>query len=265
MESLLGKVVLAMHKFYRVLIKTKKVIPFILASIFLFAVWHMLSVIINKNVLPPPMVAIQDLIKFMNKGLIDHFLISAYRVVVSLFLAFIVAVPIGFWMGRNRSVDKFLAPLIYITYPIPKSVFLPIFVVLFGLGDAPKIILITLIVFFQILVTARDASKNVADATILSMRSLSASEWQIYRHVIWPACLPEIMTSLRISLGTAIAVLFLAETFASTTGLGYFIMDAMGRYAHSRMFAGIMAMGFLGLVMYLIVDIIDSKLCSWKK
>ena len=92
--------------------------------------------------------------------------------------------------------------------------FLPVLLVLLGLGNAPKIALIAIIVFFQILVTARDAAKAVPEASVLSVRSLGASRLDIYRHVVVPAALPDIFTALRIGTGTAIAVLFLAESIA---------------------------------------------------
>lgn len=235
------------------------------SAVLLFIMWHLLAVIVDRNVLPTPLEAFQQFFYYLDKGLVQDFLISTYRVVISLWFAFILAVPIGFLMGRNVKVDHMLAPMVYMIYPIPKSVFLPILVVFFGLGDLPKILLITMIVFFQILVTTRDAAKGVPYEMVLSMKSLNATEWQIYRHVIWPYCLPKILTSLRISLGTAVAVLFLAETFASITGLGYFIMDSMGRQAYSRMFAGILGMGILGLIMYIFVDWLELRYCKWQK
>ncbi|MGF7185850.1 NitT/TauT family transport system permease protein [Desulfitispora alkaliphila] len=242
-----------------------KTIRYIASAFTLFFIWHVVAVIVDRNVLPTPIEAIEQFIHYMSRGLLQHFFISTYRVVVSLCIAFILAVPLGFLMGRNSKVDDYLAPMVYMLYPLPKSVFLPLLVVFFGLGDLPKILLITIIVFFQILVTSRDAAKGVPEEMVLSMKSLNASQWQIYRHVIWPSSLPKILTAVRISLGTAVAVLFLAETFASITGLGYFIMDSMGRQAYSRMFAGIMGMGILGLGMYLITDWIENKYCKWQK
>ncbi|MFZ5753474.1 MAG: ABC transporter permease, partial [Bacillota bacterium] len=94
---------------------------------------------------------------------------------------------------------------------------------------------------------------------------LHATTWQTYRHLVWPYCLPKILTSLRVSLGTAIAVLFLAETFASTDGLGYFILDAMERKEYPAMYAGILAMGLLGVITYALVDLIENRFCKWTK
>ena len=88
---------------------------------------------------------------------------------------------------------------------------------------------------------------------------------QIYRHLIIPAVLPEILTSLRISVGTSIAVLFFAENFATTYGIGYFIMNSWSTVNYTAMFSGILALSLLGLALFKIVDIIDAKLCAWVK
>ncbi|MHB1420718.1 MAG: ABC transporter permease [Bacillota bacterium] len=84
-------------------------------------------------------------------------------------------------------------------------------------------------------------------------------------HVIIPACLPSILTATRISLGTAIAVLFFTETLAGASGLGYFILDGWHRAEFSDMFAGILAMGLLGVVLYGILDILDRFWCNWQR
>jgi NitT/TauT family transport system permease protein len=157
------------------------------------------------------------------------------------------------------------APLLFLTYPVPKVVFLPVLMVLLGLGDAPKIALIGLIVFFQILVTARDAAKAVPDASVLSVRSLGASRLDIARHVVLPAAMPDIFTALRIGTGTAIAVLFLAESTAGTNGLGWYIVDAWGRIDYPAMFAGIIAMALLGVVLYEALDVVDARVTRWRR
>ena len=225
--------------------------------------WHLLALWAATPVLPTPLAAISIFFKLLPGEISTHFIISFYRIVVSLALAFIIAVPLGLAMGQNKVLDSILSPITFLLYPIPKIVFLPLLVIFLGLGNAPKIFLIFLIVFFQILVTARDASKDVAKQHITSMVSLGASTWQVYRHVIWPASLPQILTALRISTGTAIAVLFLAETFASTEGLGSFILSAMSKQDYPEMFAGIIAMALLGLISYFAVDIVEKKYCSW--
>jgi NitT/TauT family transport system permease protein len=155
--------------------------------------------------------------------------------------------------------------IIYLLYPIPHVVLLPLVILLFGIGDLSKIVLIGLIVFFQILVTTRDAARAIHPNYLLTMRTLGASRAQIYRHVIWPATLPRILTALRISIGTAVAILFFVESFATTRGLGFVIMDAWGQADYERLYAGIVAMAALGLCLYLLLDLVEERVCRWTR
>ncbi|MCL4425631.1 MAG: ABC transporter permease [Firmicutes bacterium] len=226
--------------------------------------WELLALILRVPALPGPARALVAFLEAIAGGLSYHFLISAYRVVLSIAGSFLLAVPLGLFLGREETFDRFLTPVIYLLYPIPKIVFLPVVMILLGLGDIAKIFLISLVLFFQILITTRDAARGINLALIHSVVSLGAGKWDLYRHVIWPAALPEILTSLRIASGTAIAVLFFSETIASQEGLGYYLLDAWTRYAYDQMFAGIMAMGFLGFGLYLALEWAERKLCAWK-
>lgn len=242
----------------------KKSLEMFMAMIIIMLFWYFLAAYVKNQMLPTPWDSMVEFFRIFRSTLSVHFYISAYRVILSLILSFVIAVPLGLILGREEVLDKLVSPIIYIIYPIPKIVFLPIVFLLFGLGDLPKIFMIALIVTFQILVTTRDAAKGVPVQSIHSMTSLGATKEQIYYHVIWPACLPKILTSLRVSLGTAIAVLFFVESFATTEGLGYFIMDAWSSASYSQMFAGIIGMSVLGLALYIILDIIEAKWCRWQ-
>lgn len=234
-------------------------------TLFLILIWWGLSMAINKPVLPPPHLAIKSLIHSLENGLLIHIGVSLYRVLLSLIIATLLAVPLGLILGKNSWIDKYIAPMIYITYPIPKVVFMPILFILLGIGNLSKIVLITLIVFYQILVTTRDAARNLEEKYLLSIRSLGATSLELYWHVYLPGTLPAILTALRLGLGTAMAVLFLVETYATQMGIGYFIMESLSRMSYDEMFAGIIAMGTLGFLLYLVLDFIEKRLCSWVK
>lgn len=242
----------------------KKSAEIFFATFIIMAFWYMLALFVKNNMLPTPWESIKEFFAIFRSTLWIHFAVSTYRVVVSILLSLIVAVPLGLVLGRDERLDRYVSPVVYLIYPIPKIVFLPIIFLLFGLDDLPKIFMIGIIVFFQILVTTRDASKGVPVQNIYSMTSLGATRWQIFYHVIWPACLPKIITSLRVSLGTAIAVLFFVESFATSEGLGYFIMDSWNTASYTQMFAGIIGMSVLGLILYIILDIIEAKWCRWQ-
>lgn len=230
----------------------------------LLLAWEVLALALQLRALPTPAAAFLSFVSDLPHGLGRDLAVSAGRVLVSIFLGLLFAVPAGLYLGREQALDRFFAPLVYVTYPIPKIVLLPVIIALCGLGNFAKILLITLTVFFQILVTARDAARQLEKPLIDSVASLGASRWQIYRHVVWPATLPEILTALRIASGTAIAVLFFAETIASEDGLGYYLMDAWTRCDWADLFAGVIAMSILGLFIYIFLELLERRVCAWK-
>lgn len=235
----------------------------LIAVAVIFGVWYVLAFLFKTPILPYPHTVFSTLPLSMERGLGGHFLVSGYRILLSLCWALIAAVPLGLYLGRRKRIDELVSPMIYLIYPIPKIVFLPLVLLLFGLGDLSKIFIIFIIVFFQILVTTRDASKEIDEEQILSVLSLGARPKQIFLHTIFPACLPKILTSLRISIGTSIAVLFFVESFATQNGLGFFILDAWSTLDYLSMYTGIMGMGILGVVLYEGVDRIERRYCRW--
>lgn len=244
----------------------KKITFAIIGVIAFFLFWHISSVNLNQKFLPTPYASFVAFFNLVSSGdIIEHFLISSWRVFISLVLSLVLAVPFGLVLGRNQKLDDVFSPIIYLIYPLPKVVFLPVIVVLMGLGDAPKIFLITLVIYFQILVVTRDAAKSVTIESLNSIRSLNPSKFQIYRHLIVPHCMPQILTSLRITLGTAIAILFFSETFASINGLGYYILKMMDMRDYASMYGAIIAMAILGLIFYAVIDILENIICKWKK
>jgi NitT/TauT family transport system permease protein len=226
--------------------------------------WQLLSEVLKLPALPGPVPSFGAFGSELKDTLGFHFYVSTYRVLTSIAISLLLAVPLGMLLGREDRIDRYFAPLIYLIYPIPKIVFLPVLMALVGLKDLSKITLIVLVVFFQILVATRDAARGISGELVNSVLSLGASRLDIYRHVVWPAVIPDVLTSLRIASGTAIAVLFFAETVASQEGLGYYLLDAWSRMAYENMFAGIIAMGLLGFVIYVGLDYLERRACSWK-
>lgn len=243
----------------------RKLAGYVGATLALLAGWQLLSWGVGSPALPGPVPALAAFASSFADELAPHLVTSAWRVLAATVLGTVLAVPLGLVLGRSPRLDAVAAPVIFLTYPIPKVVFLPVLLVLLGLGDASKIVLITLIIFFQLLVTARDASRAIPAGSVLSVRSLGAGRLDVFRHVVVPATLPEIFTALRIGTGTAVAVLFLAESIAGRTGLGYYIVDAWGRLAYDAMFAGILGMALLGVALYEALEFAEARLCRWTR
>lgn len=229
-------------------------------------IWQVLAMVLNTYVFPPPTRVLVVFFETILGELGRHFLVSAWRVIAATFLAVLLAVPIGLGLGQTPALNRLFSPLIYIAHPIPKIVFLPIILILFGAGDASKIFIIGIILFFQILVVVRDEAAELRPELILSVRSIGAGRRALYRFVYFPATIPAVLTALRISVGTAIAVLFFAESFATTSGLGYYILvESWGALRYPQMYAGVLAMSLLGLLLYFFIDGLDRRLSPWRE
>jgi ABC-type nitrate/sulfonate/bicarbonate transport system permease component len=236
----------------------------LLAVTGLLLAWQAAAMLIDRPVLPPPWDVLRAFARALPRDLGTHTLVSAWRVVASILLALLTAVPAGLGLGLSPTASRLAAPIIYLLYPIPKIVFLPIVLLLLGIGNLSKVFIIALILFFQVLVVVRDEAANIRPELVASVRSLGAGRRAIFRFVYLPACLPAVLTALRLSIGTAIAVLFFAESFATTSGLGYYIIvETWGRLAYDQMYAGVMAMSLLGLALYFVVDNLQKRLCPW--
>ena len=205
------------------------------------------------------------LLRDLGKDLPIHFLASFWRVLASTFLAIAIASPIGLFLGQSKTLNQFFAPVIYLLYPIPKVVLLPVVLLFLGIGDVSKIFMIFLILFFQILVLVRDQATTLRPELIQSVRSLGAGRRALFRYVYLPASIPAILTALRQSVGTAVAVLYVAELFATQKGLGYYIyLNGSTLFDYPTMYAGIVAMSILGFGLYFVVDWMEKKLCPWQ-
>ena len=236
----------------------------LLATVVLLLAWQLLAWLLRLEVLPGPAAVGQALAREIPRGLGRHFVVSGWRVVASIAISMAVAVPAGLILGQSQRLNRLLSPVIYIVYPIPKIVFLPIILLFLGIGNASKVFIIFLILFFQILVVVRDQANTLRPELIYSVRSLGAGRRALFRYVYMPATVPAALTALRISVGTAIAVLFFAESFATTSGLGYYIIvESWGRLAYPEMYAGVVAMSILGLLLYFGVDRLERRLAPW--
>ena len=240
-------------------------ISYSVTLIVLIGFWFVASMLLSSNLLPGP---VETLMRFAEESagatFWMHTRVSAFRVVCGLAFAFVAAVPLGLVIGSSEKADRIFRPLIYLSYPVPKIVFLPIVLLLFGLGDTGKIVLIAFIVFFQLLITTRDSARGIGPEVIYAFRSLGGNRLHFFRHVLWPVCLPGVFTSLRIATGIAVAVLFFVESIGTRKGLGFFIIDSWGRADYTAMFVGIIGLSGIGVFLYELFDLLERRACKWK-
>ncbi len=227
--------------------------------------WKILAGVIPSGVLPQPEDAVAAfVVAAQTKMFWANFQASLFRAGTAMVLSWIIAFPLGVFMGGSQRMDAVLSPFIILTYPVPKIVLLPILLLVLGLGDASKIGMITLILAYQVLVTTRDGVRSVHPKYIDSVRSLGAGHIRVFTEVLFPAALPHGFTALRLGTGVSVAVLFFVESFATREGLGFMIMDAWSSFDFEGMFVGIFGMSLLGVLLYELVNLLERWTCRWK-
>ena len=237
----------------------RKAIGYVWGTAFVLLAWWLLSACVASPALPSPVQTVQELVA-MSDSLIPQSGISLARLLLGLAIGPLIGAPLGLLSGMCPKVDRSVAPALFIRIPIPKIVFLPVLFVFFGVGGQSKVILIVIAVLFQAMVTMRDAAHAVPVGRVEAMRSLGGSGAHVFMHVMVPATLPFLFNALRVSTGTAVAILFIGESMAGSTGLGYYIMNSWSMLEYARMFSGIVALSVIGVALYELFDLCERRL-----
>lgn len=231
--------------------------------IFLFAVWQILSILLKKEYFPGPLQSFLGLISgIAHEGLLQDTGLSAVRLAVGLAVGSFLGIPSGLLLGRRRQVEGFLGPLLYVLYPVPKIILLPVLVVVCGVGSLPAMVLIAVAIYFQVTAAVRKSAVQIPANSVLMMRSLGATKVQMCRHLYLPSCLPAFFSSLQVCFGGVVTILFFAESFASKGGLGSFIFHFMRAQDYRMMYGGILMLGILGFVCYVMLIILYGSFCG---
>ena len=245
--------------------KKAPLVSYIAGAVFLFVLWWSIAAIVSLPIIPSPAKVFLRLGKIFADTIAIHAGYSLFRIAVGLLLAVLIGYPIGTLMGYAKRADRYLAPLVYLTYPIPKIALLPILMLLAGVGEVSKVLMIFLIIVFQVVIAVRDGIRAIPKETYYPLYSLGASFRQVFCGILWPASLPKFITAVRVAMATAISVLFFTETFGTKFGMGYFIMDAWMRVNYLDMYAGIIVLSVMGLVLFGTIDICEHFACRWQR
>ena len=226
-------------------------------------IWTMLHIYVGENMVPSPAKVLETFINMPKRNIYLHIGYSFYRIISSVILAILIGIPIGILIGINKKVRNILSPIIYLLYPIPKIAFLPIFMVLFGIGDKSKILLMITIIIFQIIISTRDAVLQIDDNILIASKLMKFNILNVCYHVIFPSIAPKLFSALRISIGISISALFFSENYATKYGIGYFIMNSWSMVDYNEMFVGIIILSIISLLIYKTIDFIEKIVCPW--
>jgi taurine transport system permease protein len=200
---------------------------------------------------------------YKDRSLADHIGLSLMRVATGFGLGAVVGTALGLAMGWQGWIDAIFAPFVEFLRPLPQLAYLVLLIVWLGIGEAPRIVLLFLAALPVAAVAARDGVLRVSLTRVAAARALGASEWQVFRHVVIPSALPEILIGGRLALGIVYATLIASEIIAGSSGIGWMIVDA-GRFLRSDVvFVGVIIIGFMGLALDRLVVLIEHRIVHW--
>jgi NitT/TauT family transport system permease protein len=237
----------------------KFALPLGVAALFLLF-WDLAVRLAHSDVFPRPLDVARGIGELIQKGLLVKYIVaSLFRVTWGFFLAVLVGVPFGLFLGWFSRAYQAFNPMIQIFRPISPIAWIPVAILWFGITDVAPVFLIFLASVFPITVSATAAVQNMQPVYLRAAQNFGLSRGELFRRVIFPSCLPQIITGIRIALGVAWLVVVAAEMIAVNSGLGYLIIDA--RNAGKRydlVVAGMVMIGLIGLILDLLVRKLEN-------
>lgn len=200
---------------------------------------------------------------YKGRTLIEHLGMSLLRVGAGFLTGAIAGTALGLAMGSSPRLDAAAAPFIEFLRPLPQLAYLVLLIVWLGIGESSKVTMLFLAALPVSAVAARDGVRNIPPERIRMAESLGASRGQVFRHVIAPSALPEILTGARLALGIVYGTLIAAEIIAGASGIGWMILDA-GRFLRSDYaFVGILVIGLTGIAIDRLLLLLERRLVHW--
>lgn len=223
---------------------------------------------VSPILLPSPINLVETVVDLYQNGYRDtpfyqHILVSTARAFFAFFVAIIIGVPLGLMMGRSPILNAVLDPFVQFLRPIPKIALIPLVVVWLGIGEESKFFLIFIATLLSVIVGATAASQNVAYGLIQAAQTMGLGKTAILFRIILPASLPEIFTTIRLSIGIGWTSLIAAEMVAATSGLGWMIINAGTYLRTDAVIVGIILLGKIGFILDWLIVKAQQKWAPW--
>lgn len=218
----------------------------------------------NPIQLPSPFRVANALWQLALSGeLFEHALISTTRLVIALMVATLIAVPLGFFMGRNRTADRFIDPVVELLRPISGIAWIPLALFIFGVGDVLPVFIMVYVAFFPLLLNTIAGVRGVDHKLINAANTMGVHGWPLMRQVIVPGALPTIMVGFRLAFAGAWAAVIAAELIGAPSGLGFAIEWYRQLLMSPKVFAFIAIIGLVGYLCDLALRALQRRLTPW--
>jgi ABC-type nitrate/sulfonate/bicarbonate transport system permease component len=239
----------------------------ILSPILLLLLWEIAARagFIDVRYFPAPSTIFDTLVNMVESGALwTHTWASLKRLFWGFVVGGLPALVLGILMGLYRPLRAIFDPLIAATYPIPKSALLPLILLIFGLGEASKVAMVAIGVFFPIVINAVTGVREINKIYLDVGKNFQASRWQVFYTIALPGALPFIMTGVKLGVGMGLILIALAEMVGAKSGLGFMIWNAWEILAVEAMYVGLLMIALIGFVFTLVLNEIERTVCPWK-
>ena len=221
---------------------------------------------IDARFFPPPSAIFVKLVELTRSGeLLINLWASLKRLFWGSLLGGIPALAIGILMGLYRPIRTAIDPLISATYPIPKSAILPLVLLIFGLGEMSKIVMVALGVFYPVVINTIAGVLQIDRIYLDVGKNFRASRWQTFRTIALPGALPNIMAGVKLGVGLGLILIAISEMVGAKTGIGFMIWDAWQVLSVETMYVGLVVIALIGFVLTLILNEVESWLLPWRQ
>ena len=200
---------------------------------------------------------------YRNVSLLQHVAVSIGRALLAFAVAIVTGIPTGLLMGMSPAVNAILDPFVQFLRPLPKLALIPLVIVWFGIGELSKFLLIYLSTLLTIIVASAAAVMSVPEGRIRAALSLGATQAQLFRHVILMNALPELFTGVRVAIGIGWTTLIAAEMIASTSGIGWMVLNASSYLRTDVVMLGILILGTTGYLLDLSIVAAQRFFIHW--
>lgn len=193
-----------------------------------------------------------------------NLLASLRRLALGMVVGGVPALFLGLAMGISKPLRAAIDPLISATYPIPKSAILPLVLLIFGLGEMSKVVMVALGAFYPILINTVMGVANIEKIYLDVGHNFRANRWQVFRTIALPGALPSIMAGVKLAMGMGLILIAISEMVAASDGIGYMIWNAWQVLTVDTMYVGLLVIALLGFIFSAILDEVERLLIPWK-
>lgn len=230
------------------------------------AAWEIAAHNVSRIVVAPPSAVAVRLFEGIASGtLAQAFAGSLAHMMLGLAIAFIVALPLGYLLGRNRALSEFLDPVTNALYAIPPVAFVPIIVIWCGFAFEARVTLVALMAVFEMLFAFSAGARNIPPGLIDVGRSFGASRWALVKKVMLPAMLPFVLTGVRLGVVRAIHGMIVAELFFAAVNLGALMKRDAARFDSAGVLAVVVVLAVFGLATHEGLKALEWKLFPQKR